>query len=943
MTDQGTNRGGRHGAWSTVRQALLLVESASPCFLVANGPSGSGKTRFLAEVSEFARARGLRIAPVDARDAAIPLLAVDRLTRELGSRTDNLPSDIERVHLLRAACERAAAGRPGVVILVDNASDLLPPDRSALVDLVLNPPCGNLMVAIAVPEAAGRAGPFSGIGSWPTPSAGYRARARCMEVALNLMTTDEVIGLAESRFGIGTTASRFAESAVYLSAGLMSHVETILDRVASLGESERQLVLSGSEFIEHALISGPPFRRVLGGTFDEGSDPVALIVARGLAAWMGPAPIRHLATLLELDPKVIERHLAAAQDRRFVTPKSEGGEINFRFTIPLARMEVVRDTPELIRRHLHARVAAIKEDSGWPTNAAAMAHHYLVGHVDLTRDRLALVTQAAQMLTRRSRYTRAQRILREALAQLHETRLHDELPVEARALLAETLSRSGEPDEAARILVRDDPAELPSAESVIRRARDHVARGQDAIAIGLLEAELASEDLEAIERLQVIVDLGRLMVGQGRLDEGEHLSTVAYAEATALGEVPAAVEAEITLHVRFLYDGLPRRALDHGRRSLTLAHRHSDKGLQARTLSAIGNALTDSVGLIRAFKWLQRARERAETAEDFATLSWTTQLLAVNCVERGDWTAAEQLTSNAAYIDDVLHRSRSLRLSSALQHWLQSLRGHPVEFLPLPDNLDLDHATDRAEVIVFQAMCERWLLTDHASRALVGATEMIHALEAKPGNRRQLITYALPAQAMIAFELQDSDTLASAGSRLGMLLQDVGHEHGLVLPESCLTKAMLHAVRDEWALVPPASLQAAIAFEQLGYRRRAAAALQLTGNAYREIGETELAHRYLAEAFTAFRDMGATPRMDAIRRSFHLLGRRAPRDQIRPGELTARQWQIAIHAADGKSDREIAAILGIRYRTVTTHISNILHALRMSTRSDLSDWISGTS
>lgn len=941
MTNQEANRGDRHKAWSAVRQALLLVESTSPCFLVATGPSGSGKTRFLAEVSEFARARGLRIARVDAHDAAIPLLAVDRLTRELGSRTDNLPSGIERVHLLRAACERAAAGRPGVAILVDNASDLLPPDRSALVDLVLSPPCGNLLVAIAVHQAATSADPFSGVGNWPSSSAG-RARARRMEITLDPMTADEVVALAESRFGVGTTASRFADSVVFLSAGLMSHVETILDRVASLGQPERQLVLSGSEFVEQALTSGPPLRRVLGSTFDEGIDPVALIVARGLGAWMRPAPIRHLATLLELDPEVVGRHLAAAEDRGLIAQKVEKGEINFRFTIPLARMEVVRDTPELIRRHLHARVATIKEDSGWPTDAAVMAHHYLVGHVDLIPDRLALVTQAAQMLTRRSRYARAQRILREALAQLHETRLHDELPAEALALLAETLSRSGEPDEAARILVRNDPAELPSAESVIRRARDHVASGQDAIAIGLLEAELASENLDPVERLQVIVDLGRLLVGQGRLDEGAQLSTTAYAEAITLGEVSAAVEAQITSHVRFLYDALPRHALVHGRKSLVLAHRHSDKGLQARTLSAIGNALTDSAGLLRAFKWLQRARERAEAAEDFATLSWTTQLLALNCIERGDWRAAEQMTSNVTYIDDVLHRSRSLRLSTALQHWLQALRGYPSELLPPADHLDLAHATGRAEVIVFQAMCERWLLTDHASRALSRATEMVYALEAQPGNRRQLITYALPSQAMIAFELQDAETLASAESRLGMLLREVGHEHGLVLPESCLTTAMSHAVRGEWALVAPASLQAASAFEQLGYRRRAAAALQLTGNAYRELGNTELAHRYLTEAFIAFRDMGATPRMDAIRPSFHLLGRRTPRDQQRPGELTARQWQIAIHAADGKSNREIAAILGIRYRTVTTHISNILHTLQMKTRSDLSDWISDT-
>lgn len=939
MIDPGMDGGVRHRAWGTARQALLFAESASPALLVVTGPAGSGKTRFLADLGAFARVSGMRIAPVDAADAAVPLLAVDRLTRELGVRTDNLPSDIERLHGLRVACQRASAGRPGVLIIVDHADQLLAPDRSALVDLVVNPPSKNLLVALALPSTSGN-GPFSAAAAWAMPGDG-RVRARRMEIELAPLTADEILGLAESRFGIGTVATRFADSVAFLSAGLMTHVDAILSQVAELEESERQLVFSGSEFVEQSLVYGPPLRRsALGGLFREDGEEDALLVARGLGAWVSPAPIRHLAPLLELDPRAVERQLGAMQDRGAIVPRFGGGEVQFAFATPLARLEVVRDTPELIRRHLHARAAMVKEDSGWPAPPAIMAQHYLLGHVDLTPDRLSLVTQAAQTLTRRSRYARAQRMLREALAQLRETRNHEELPAEALALFAETLSRSGESDEAERILVRDAAFEPPTAESVIRRARDYVARGQDALATSLLEAELASEDLDPAERLQVMVDLGRLMIGQGRLDEGERLSAAAYAEAVASGEASVAIEAEVTVHARFLHDGLPRRALEHGRNSLVLAHRYVDERLQARTLSAIGNALTDTVGLPRAFKWLQRARERAESAEDFATLSWTTQLLAVNCIERGDWMASEHFASNAVHIDDVLHRSRSLRLSAALQHWLQALRGNPVEF-SIPA-LGQSRAAGQAEAIVFQAACESWLLTGHAARALGSATEVIHALEARPGNRRQLVTHALPAQARIAFELRDAVTLTSTESRLRALLKEVGREHGLVLPEFHLTEAMLHAVRDEWELVPPLALRAASGFGLMGYRRRAAAAQQLAGDAYREVGETDLAHLHLTDAFIAFRGMGAVPRMDAVRRSLHLLGRRAPRGRVRPGELTARQRQIATHAAEGKSDREIAATLGIRYRTVTTHMSNILHVLGLTTRSGLSEWISGT-
>ena len=48
--------------------------------------------------------------------------------------------------------------------------------------------------------------------------------------------------------------------------------------------------------------------------------------------------------------------------------------------------------------------------------------------------------------------------------------------------------------------------------------------------------------------------------------------------------------------------------------------------------------------------------------------------------------------------------------------------------------------------------------------------------------------------------------------------------------------------------------------------------------------------------------------------------------------LTAREREVLCLVADGKTDREIAAELSIRYRTVTSHVTSILNKLGVDSR-----------
>ncbi len=58
-------------------------------------------------------------------------------------------------------------------------------------------------------------------------------------------------------------------------------------------------------------------------------------------------------------------------------------------------------------------------------------------------------------------------------------------------------------------------------------------------------------------------------------------------------------------------------------------------------------------------------------------------------------------------------------------------------------------------------------------------------------------------------------------------------------------------------------------------------------------------------------------------------GSRGPTNQVSVGKLTAREQQIVQYIAEGKSTREIAAMLNISAKTTETHRNNILRKLKI--------------
>jgi DNA-binding NarL/FixJ family response regulator len=87
--------------------------------------------------------------------------------------------------------------------------------------------------------------------------------------------------------------------------------------------------------------------------------------------------------------------------------------------------------------------------------------------------------------------------------------------------------------------------------------------------------------------------------------------------------------------------------------------------------------------------------------------------------------------------------------------------------------------------------------------------------------------------------------------------------------------------------------------------------------------------------------LGARPVTDRARRLLRKLGTRPaarPRTRL-PGQLSAREAEIAQLVAEGLSNPEIADRLFISQRTVTTHLQHVYQRLGVGSRTGLTRYI----
>ena len=119
-------------------------------------------------------------------------------------------------------------------------------------------------------------------------------------------------------------------------------------------------------------------------------------------------------------------------------------------------------------------------------------------------------------------------------------------------------------------------------------------------------------------------------------------------------------------------------------------------------------------------------------------------------------------------------------------------------------------------------------------------------------------------------------------------------------------------------------------------RFQRARTLLVYGERLRRAGRRKESRERLREANAVFEELEAKPWAERARRELRASGERLRRATADPGdELTPQERQVALQVAEGRSNKEVAAVLFLSPKTVEFHLSRIYRKLDLSSRAEL--------
>ncbi len=173
---------------------------------------------------------------------------------------------------------------------------------------------------------------------------------------------------------------------------------------------------------------------------------------------------------------------------------------------------------------------------------------------------------------------------------------------------------------------------------------------------------------------------------------------------------------------------------------------------------------------------------------------------------------------------------------------------------------------------------------------------------------------------------------AAVTTTLRDLAESQQHPWGLATADRCTAAVALASAYDEAAADQLAAAAAALGDLGLAFDR--ARSLLWLGRAARRFRKRSVARHHLEAAATEFAELGSPGWAEHARAEMARLGaRRNPR----ASELTAAEHRVAALAAEGLSNKQIAAQLFIAVHTVEVHLAHVYAKLDVRSRTQLAN------
>jgi DNA-binding CsgD family transcriptional regulator len=628
----------------------------------------------------------------------------------------------------------------------------------------------------------------------------------------------------------------------------------------------------------------------------------ALLVA-ALSSSARVEPVVEALRLLGLD----ERSLETAEDAALLSV--EGGRVGFRH--PLVRSAVVRSAAASERRRAHRALAEAlagrsQEERAWHLAAAALGADEqaaaALAEVGLRTRARSGWASAALALERSARLTPD--------AETREMRL-----VEA-AESAWVAGRSELTLALTEELLADGAAGAGRAQVVRLRSRLELHCGDVARALEhLLDGAALFERDEPVVAVALLADAVEAAELVGEPERALDPATRAGALAPAEGQ--ARFVAEFALGQALRLGGRPADARTHLERALALLAASDELRASMRALTRGAHA---AGWLGRIPEGMGLARRAAELARDQGAFGPLGHALAVS-----SWLAASAGRWREAYAQasEGLELARESRCAWASTACLEQLAW-------------LDAAWGDEE------RCRA-----HAAEALDIAT--------RAGFRSQRARLALgllelglgrAQEAASAYEAIDPDTVRRSDAEVGANLVEAHVRSGRLDEAKAAYERTLAGGSDALAARCRGLLAADDAFE-----RAFQEALKLHpehdafgrartrvcfGERLRRGGRRIDARAELRAAHDGFDRLGARPWAQRAAAELRATGERLGRREARAGEeLTAQELQVALQAAEGKTNKEVGAALFLSPKTIDFHLRRVYRKLDVRSRAEL--------